>query len=789
MCMSGSSQARGADEPAALLVGFLERHCADCHSGSAPEAGFAVDPFRDEASVLAGRGRWRSIGNRVARGEMPPPDAEQPSDVERAAFLDAARGLFARVDAGPPDPGPAVLRRLNRAEYDATVRHLLQTDFRMGSSFPADGVGYGFANIADVLTVSPLLMERYLDAAEGIAAQAVPLGTAKRPIQRRKGCRCEPEVPGERDTKFRPICGADEDPARSGPIGFSVAIDPDGTFIVRARLYATSPDETPVQAALLIDGDRLESRSTDPSPVAISGPEPRANRSRRIVAVATIKARSPEDAEVIEARLERRAGVQRIAIGAVVAPTAKEEQPTLHVEWLEAEGPADARHPATRALGIGDGESGDSVRTREILAAFTRRAWRGQEDQEAVDAVCGIVDDAVAAGDPWPVGMRRAVAAVLASPRFVFRLESPPPPDSTAAVPVPEAELATRLSYFLWGACPDDRLLALAAEGLLAANLHAEVDRMLDDPRAIALVDQFAMQWLGLDRMVAHGVDAESFPLWRPQLASDMLEETRRFVAEIMRSDQSLLDLLVADFTWANGSLAALYRLDVKPRLAPGEWRRVSLAGTERRGLLGQAAVLTVTSNPTRTSPVKRGRWVMEQILGEQPAAAPPEVPSIDDAERRQLTGTFREKMEQHRADPSCAGCHTRMDAFGFALERFDAIGQWRDEDEAGVTIDDSGMLPAETLRGPTGLTAHLLARRADFIHCIAEKMLIYALGRGLEPCDESALASIERRVENGNFRFRALVHAVVESVPFRLRRGAAQERAAEFRPVTPPRG
>ena len=496
-----------------------------------------------------------------------------------------------------------------------------------------------------------------------------------------------------------------------------------------------------------------------------------------LLGVKEITARSADEAQTIEVPLVRKAGVEQIMLAAL-KPEAGAEPPTLHVEWLGYTGPRDARSAATKAFLHADPGMPPTDQDRGNLARLATRAWRRPVEPAAVEKLVGIVDDAVAVGRSRDEGRRTAIAAILAAPEFVFRIEGPPPPGSTGAVPVPDVELATRLSYFLWSSCPDEELLDLAVRGELATNLDGQVRRMLADPRSAALVDDFAMQWLGLGRLAVHGVDADQFPLWREQLAAAMVEETRRFVADVFRADGSLLDLLDADFTWVNRNLATLYGLKLKPRLEKNEWRRVTFEPGTRSGLLTQAAILTVTSNPARTSPVKRGKWVLETLLGDPPPMAPDNVPSIEDAERRRLTGTFRQRMEQHRADPRCAGCHRRMDAFGFALEQFDPIGQWRERDEAGQPIDAASEIGGRRLDGLAGLKDYLRGHRADVVRCLATKMLIYALGRGLEPADEAALTGIERKVENADYRFSSLVHAIVDSVPFRMRRGAVQEAA-----------
>lgn len=759
------------------VAGFLERHCLDCHTGPEAEMGLVLDGFGDEAAVLAARPRWRQILSRVASGEMPPPESVRPAAAERDAFLATVRGAFTRADAAPPDPGPTTIRRLSRVEYDHTIRDLFGTELRAAATFPPDGVGYGFANIADVLTVSPLLMDRYLDAAEQVAALVLPTVPAK-PVHRQVPAHeASPSDPQAPRNAFRSIRGADSELFRSGPLRINMVADPAGEYVVRARLYATAPDGRPVRAALMASGRRMSERLPPEAIARLDGGWAPRTEPRVILGEFEITARSPDEPQTIEAPLERLQGVETVIVGAI-RPEPAAESPTLHVEWLGYEGPRDPRSTATRSFLRADPALPQAEQDRENLRRLATRAWRRPVEPAVVDALCGIVARAAESGGR-EAGLRAAIAAVLAAPECVFRIEGPPPPGSTAAVPVPDVELASRLSYFLWSSCPDEELLDLAIRGELAVNLDAQVRRMLADPRSAALVDEFAMQWLGLGRLAAHGVDAERFPLWRPELAAAMVEETRRYVEDVFRNDRSLLLLLDSDFAWVNLSLATVYGLALEPPLEKNEWRRVAVDPAVRGGLLTQASVLTVTSNPGRTSPVKRGKWVLEQLLGAPPPMAPPNVPSIEDETRRQLTGTFRERMEQHRADPSCAGCHARMDAFGFALERYDPIGQTRDKDGAGLPVDTRSDVGGRPIDGLAGLKAYLRERREDFLHCLATKMLIYAIGRGLEPGDEAALAAIERAVENDEYRFSTLVRAIVTSPPFRLRRGAAQEAAA----------
>ncbi|GDX97312.1 filamin [Planctomycetia bacterium] len=764
------SGAAAPEELPPSIAGFLRDHCLDCHAGPKPDAGLTLDGFATPTTIRSNRSRWRAILDRVVHGEMPPAEADQPSDAARDAFVAEVRRAFATADAGPPDPGPAVIRRLNRAEFDTTIRDLFQGDFRAAAAFPEDEVGHGFANIADVLTVSPLLMERLLDAAEVIAAQAIPAELPAPPSRRTKGRHLWPVREDLAGVEFREVNADGDKPAFTGPLSLPLALEPTAEYRIRARLYATSPAGQPVEVVLLADGKETAITSPPTDLARIAGAAPTEGR-REILSTHTIDARTPEEAQTIEAMVARRTGVGGVAIGCLRQPEGQ-PAPTLHVEWIEVTGPLDNRPVSMRAT-LGDTPLADAAANpRPVLASFARRAWRGPVPDSQLDGLCRIVADAAAAGEPAIIGLRRAIAAVLASPRFLFRLESPPAADVRTVTPVPDVELATRLSYFLWSSCPDEELLTIAERGELASGIDGQVERMLADPRADALVDQFAMQWLGLERLAAHAVDPQAVPGWRPELTADMVEETRRFIRAVFRGQDGLLQLLDGEFTFVNRSLAAHYGLAVDPPLGKREWRRVSLTDTPRAGLVSQGSVLTLTSNPARTSPVKRGKWVLETLLDAAPPPAPPEVPALEEQGRDPAVVSFRARLERHRADPACAGCHRRMDAFGFTLERFDPLGRLRDRDSDGGPVDDRGDFGSgQPLDGVSGLRRHLRIHRREFVRGLARKLLIYAIGRGLESGDEPALAEIERAADNEKGSLSDLVKAVVRSPQFRLRR------------------
>jgi len=772
--LAGAGHAVAAAPFAEAGVPFLQKHCVSCHGPEKQKGNVSLHQIKDERTLLRARRQWKDVLNLVQSGEMPPEDArEQPTAEERKRFLESAMSAFARADQAPPDPGRRTLRRLNRTEYNNTIRDLLNVEFRPADNFPSDDVGYGFDNIADVLSVSPVLMDRYLEAAASIAEQAIPLTAALPPKRTMAGMFCEPASPAVPQDRFRPLWAAEKDLVLSGPLHTPARVMPDNEYVMRVRLFARSAGGEPVKIALLLVGANISNPASAAEIARLDGAAMPALKSCAILKIAEVTAREESQAQVFEARISARAGVERIAVAAL--KPASGPPPKLFVEWLECEGPLDPRSPTTKALMVFSPDKSPRDQARQVLGRFVSRAWRRPVTKDELDRLTGLMEYTVGHAESWEEALRRAITAVLASPKFIFRLEPDDQPDNPAAHSLDDFQLATRLSYFLWSSCPDDELLRLAAQRKLIGNLQPQIQRMLKDPRASALVENFAVQWLQIGRLVGHSADAKTFPRWQPELRASMLEETRRFCAEIFREDRSILDLLDADFTWVDRRLAELYKLQPPGGFRGDEWKRVALAGTPRGGLLTQASVLTVTSNPTRTSPVKRGKWVLEQLLGAPPPPAPPNIPSLDDAQRKELTGTFRQKLEQHRHDVKCAGCHEKMDAFGFTLENFDGIGQWRDRDETGAPVDASAKLSGHPLAGLPDLKATLREHQRDFTRCFTEKMLIYALGRGLDYYDEPAIDRIQSALARNDFRFSVLVSEIAKSTPFLLRRGQSQ--------------
>ncbi|HND51170.1 MAG TPA: DUF1592 domain-containing protein [Pirellulaceae bacterium] len=741
--------------------------------------------------MIKARKKWDQLVELVRDGDMPPEDAPQPTADEKQQFVKVVRALFENADKNAkPDPGRVTVRRLNRVEYNNTIRDLFQVDLKPAEDFPSDDVGHGFDNIGDVLTLSPVLMERYLAAAESIAQRVILVTPPPVPRRYLSGRFLQPapnNLP-EAEGRFRPLRPTDANPVFSGPLSAPadyLKFSADDDLILRARLYAEPKGASPVKVALFISGGNLKDPSPDAEVDALMGAALKNIKPARILKVFEITGRDAKNIQEIEFPIQRRGDIQRAGV-AVVKPPEGEEPPLLFIENIWSEGPLETRPLSHRLLLACSADKPQAAQTREVIERFISRAFRRPASPAEVERYSKIVDQAVADGGKWEAGVQLAVQAALVSPKFLFRFELDDRPTSRETQPLDEFQLASRLSYFLWSSLPDAELSELAAKKQLTANLGAQVRRMLKDPKATALVDNFAMQWLQLGRMQTVAPDSKLFPTFNEPLRAAMIEETKLFLGEVIREDRSLLDLISADFTYLNEQLARHYgivdtngtRAGQKPAKPGGQpirgpkFQRVTLDDGGRGGLLLQASVLTVTSNPTRTSPVKRGRWVLEQLLGTPPPAPPPNVPELDKNDGAPLTGTLRQRMEQHRKNPACANCHASMDPLGFAFENYDAIGAFRKKD-GEFDIDASGELPGgKSFQGPAELKAILQEKRELFARCVAEKMLIYALGRGLEYYDKPTIDKVSAALAKDEFKFSTLVTEIASSDPFRLRRG-----------------
>lgn len=645
-----------------------------------------------------------------------------------------AGGGEAKTCAPAPtlDPGRVTLRRLNRAEYNHTVRDLLDDATAPATDFPADDYGHGFNNVADVLSTAPVLVEKYDLAAKAlaeavIAREATPGQTTR--VQAEDSAKSTGGAAGE----FWNLWS-------NGTLSSQVTFVTSGeyTFRVRAAQQAAGPDAA---AMTLSVGGRL---------------------------IGTFAVTALEAAPAVyTATATVTQGSHRVE----VAFTNDYYQPpadrNLLVDWFEVQRPGTVVDPSVAKVMVCDPDVAGCART--ILTRFGRKAWRRPLTTDEVDRYEQVVTRARAEGEPPKAALALALQALLLSPHFLFRVELDPDPTSLTPHPLNDFELAARLSYFLWASTPDDALARAADDGTLRepAVLEAQVTRMLADPKAKTLTTLFAGQWLWSNQVEDAAPSASAYPNVTPALKAAMRQETEAFFEHFLTQDVSALGLLGSDFSFLNDALADHYGL---PRPGSTTLQRVAVSKPERGSLLGQAGVLTVTSFPMRTSPVKRGAWVLGNLLCQEPPAPPPGVEALPLP--AMPTQTLRQRMEQHRADPTCAGCHAMMDPIGFSMEPFDGVGRWRTTDTGGFPIDAAGALPDGRLfSGPAELS-RLLKDDARFTHCVTEKLFTYGLGRAPAREDSCQVAAIDHEFGERGHRLTALVKALVTSRPFTHRRG-----------------
>lgn len=729
----------------------LNKYCGSCHGPGKEMAGIAIHGFKAEGDLVTKRDLFERISHSMRTGHMPPKGLPQPTAAERASVSSFIDTRFAKLDCDLRDPGRVTMRRLNRVEYNNTIHDLLRVNINPADDFPSDDVGYGFDNIGDVLTISPLLMEKYLSAAEKVARLAVLAPEDRKgPAARFEGERAK-ETAGE--GVIRPT---DRLLVSSGEVRLDYQFPKAAEYVFHIRAFQQPGGTEVAKMSLRLDDKELQ----------------------------LIEVKALENApEVYEFRTTVPAGKHKVSVFFTndfydqKATDPKLRDRNLGVDYVEVVGPIDdgtgplpESHKQVINCGCKPGQKHTPVCAKTIVSSFAKRAFRRPATAAEVDRLVKYVALAEKEGESFERGIQLALQAVLVSPHFLFRIEldaDPLKPNVTRALN--DYELATRLSYFLWSTMPDAELFRLAGEGKLKVPkiTAQQVNRMLKDPKAHALVENFGDQWLTLRTLAAFNPDPKRFPQWNEDLRKSMLTETEMFFEGVMKEDRSILEFLDADYTYVDERLASLYGMT---GVSGKEFRRVKLDGGDRGGLLGQASILAITSNPTRTSPVKRGKWVLEQILGTPPPPPPPNVPTLEN--QAKLTGTLRQRMEQHRTNPLCASCHVQMDAIGFGLENFDAIGAWRTADADGK-IDPAGSLPGgRSFEGPAGLKKILKGQDEQFTKNFTERLLTYALGRGVERYDRCNLDAMARKVEAGGYRFTTVVHEIVKSDAFRLRRG-----------------
>mgnify|MGYP001357714304 FL=1 len=741
---------RAAEIPTSqILDNTLQQYCVVCHNETLRTADFSLEGVT--ASELSKHtSALEKVLRRLASGEMPPTGMPRPSD---SARFELVSWLEARLDehaSDNPNPGSPAIHRLNRAEYSNAIRDLLGIDLDHSEDLPADDSGYGFDNIGDVLTVSPLHIEKYISAARRASRLAVGTLTPKPIVER---------YAPNAGTQNEAIDGLPQN-ERGGILFkhvFPFYADYTITIRVRGRRMPHMPSP---QLDVRVDGERI-----------------------KLIDSAFSNLEAQQGTRLYEIPLTIEAGEHEIAAGFLneyLIPETSSEGDlnsafNYSVDYVLIGGPY-----ATTRVGIQESQERificrpadvdqEEDCARKILSNLARRGYRGPVTPEDINPLIGLFSEGRKDGGSFEHGIEMALSGLLVSPRFLYRSPALPEGGNVNEIyELSDIDLASRLSFFLWSSIPDEELLLIAEEGNLKKPeiLSAQIDRMLTDPKARALVDNFGGQWLHLRNVQDWTPDPERYDYFDNSLRYAFQQETELFIANMIKEDRSILDLIDADYTFVNERLAEYYGID---GVEGGYFRRVPLIGTGRGGLLGQGSILMVTSYPTRTSPVLRGKWVLENLLGSPPPPPPPDVPALDDSAEISA-GSLREALEQHRANAACAVCHDRLDPLGFALESFDAVGRKR-VTEHGLEVDDTGSLPDGTVvDGIDGLRNVLMMRKDEFVETFAEKLLTYAIGRGLEPSDRSTLREIRRTVEASDYRFSALVGGIVGSVPFRMR-------------------
>ncbi len=769
---AGAGAGQGVAGAVSAERALVDRYCVTCHNDRLRTGGFSFDAI-DIDDVAAHSEAFEKVVRKLRAGAMPPRPRPRPDQDIYDAFRARIERELDRAAASNPNPGRTeTFHRLSRTEYRNAVRDLLALDADVDQLLPADDTSYGFDNIAGVLGVSPTLMERYLSAARKISRLAVAS-----------------PVPSPTANTFRIASDLGQDERLEGlPFGTRGGVLVDYNFPEDAEYVIEVMPDGPLrieshQLEVTVDGDRVDLLTVGKTP------DPDDPRGLYVPTIGTLKVRIPIKAgprQVGVAFLRKTSaepeGIRKLYLRPFTGEgSGGDSRYQPYVESVTIAGP----YEASGARPIEETPSyarvfscrparaepaGEAACARQILSRLARRAYRRPVTDDDVVRLLTFYERGRTQGS-FETGIEMALRRLLVSPEFLFRVERDPDGVTPGTnYRLSDLELASRLSFFLWSSIPDDELLDVATSGELSDTdeFDRQARRMLADPRSDALVTNFAGQWLTLRNAAAVQPDEDAFPDFGEGLRQAFRRETELLFTSVLREDRSTLDLLAADYTFVNERLAQHYGI---PNVGGSHFRRVALDDDVRGGLLGHGSILTVTSYANRTSPVLRGKWILENILGTPPPPPPPDVPDLETAEGGAPL-SMREAMEQHRANPVCASCHQLMDPPGLSLENFDAIGRWRDRSETNAAIDASGALPDGTeYEGPAGLKAALLRHPDRFVTTVTEKLLIYALGRGVEHYDAVAIRAIVRNAAKNDYRLSSLILGVVDSVPFQMRR------------------
>ena len=764
---------RQAPAPEPLSRELFDRYCVTCHNERLRTAGLLLDRL-DVSRVHANAETLEKVVRKLRSGQMPPAGRPRPDAETIDAFAGALEAALDHAAAADPDPGRVASRRLNRLEYVNAVADLLDLEVDGEALLPSDMAGFGFDNNADVLSITPALMSRYIAAATRISRVAVGSPDNRPVMQVYKVGYERRDVRRSEDMPFATHGGL--------AVRHTFPLDGEYRFAIRLKRNETietidgiAEDEHQIELRIdhaLVRRFPIGGRFPGPDPgMLIAVPEDDAAGQR------LHEYRMTADHE-LEVRVQVNAGTRLVSAGftdSAPSPNVPADLPGIDVLYVSGpfDGTVPEDTPSRRRIFTcrpdGGAAAEEEACAREIVGALARRAYRRPVRDADVEPLLAVYREGRAAGG-FEAGVERALEALLSMPGFLLRVERQPAGTRPGGVyRLTDLELASRLSFFLWKSIPDDELLDLAAADRLRDPdvLAAQVRRMLADRRATRFLNDFVGQWLQIRNIHSQDPDGALFAGFNDSLRNAMVRETELFFESQVREDRPIPELLQADYTFLNEQLARHYGVD---DVYGSRFRRVTWNDDRRHGLLGHASLLTVTSYANRTSVVLRGKWVLETLLGSPPPPPPANVPPLEENDRRNPT-SLRERMELHRGSPVCASCHRRMDPLGFAMENFDAIGRWR-EDDGGARIDSAIELSGRVVDGPRAFREALLAEGDDeFIRTVAEKLLTYALGRGVDYYDQPAVRRITRELAGDGYRWSSLVQAVVASDQFRMRR------------------
>ena len=778
MPRASAPQASASDASSTIAAadrGVVDKYCVSCHNQRLKTSGLALDTA-ELSDVAAHPEVWEKVIRKVGAGMMPPAGVPRPDDAAKRALISRLEGVLDNAAKARPNPGRPLVHRLNRAEYANAIRDLLAVELDVSSMLPPDDSSGGFDNNADVLGLSPVLLESYLTAAERITALAI--GDPKAPPMGEL-FRVRQDESQDRHIEGLPL-------GTVGGILIPTTLPLDGEYQFQVRLFRTNLGtmrglEYAHQLEISVNGERVHLASFGgDNEITASSDNPTITGDDvdgRFTVRVPLKA-GPAQIGVAFVEKTHALNTRRLQSYVRSSSDTIDFSGYPHIDEIILTGPF-------KVTGVGDtpsrrrifvcqpkAASEEDGCARKILATLARRAYRGDVSKEDLQTLQDFYQRGRQDGS-FDTGIDLALRRMLSSPKFLVRVERDPASlPAGSAYRLSDLEIASRLSFFLWSSIPDDTLLDVASKGGLKtpAGIDQQVRRMLADPKSQLFVDNFVGQWLQLRNLKTKQPNSHEFPDFDDNLRTALGTEAEMFFASIMREDRSVVDLMTADYTFLNERLARHYGI---PNVYGTHFRRVTLTDDTRRGLLGKGAVLMVTSHPHRTSPVLRGKWVLENILGSPPPPPPDVVPPFDEEAGAAKPKSVRERMEQHRRNPACASCHRMIDPAGLALENFDAIGGWRTRDGGtrGAPVDASGQLIDGTqINGVVELRAALLREPEIFVRTMTEKLMTYALGRGLTATDMPAVRTVVRDSARDQYRFSSVILEIVRSVPFQMR-------------------